>query len=268
MTIITGETRIFPILGDPIAQVRSPQFLTQILQRREKNGIVPPMHVAPEHFIDVMQSLRKTQNVHGIVITIPHKIPALDACDLVSERAKFVGSVNIIRKQSNGQLYGDNVDGIGYLDGVKKEGFDVKGKRALLIGAGGAGSAVAFEILQREAEYLAIYDLDQDRLNSLIKRLNERFPNRAGVGDQDPTGFDFIANVTPVGMRAGDPYPVDVSKLNSKQFVADAITKPEVSPMVEHARSLGCNTMVGAGMFNAEAEILVDFMLRDHPINN
>ncbi|TYL48839.1 shikimate dehydrogenase family protein [Marinomonas sp. IMCC 4694] len=263
MTVITGDTRLFPILGDPIAQVRSPEFLTRILQRRQENGIVTPMHVAPEHFTQVMESLRYTQNVHGIVITIPHKIPALAACDSTSERAQFIGSVNIIRKQNDGLLYGDNVDGIGYLDGVKKEGFEVSNTRALLIGAGGAGSAVAFEILQRGAAYLAIFDLDQQRLHSLIERLNMRFPNRAGVGNQDPTGFDFIANVTPVGMRPNDPYPVDIHKLHSGQFVADAITKPEVSPMIEHARSLGCCTMVGAGMFNAEAEILVEFMLKD-----
>ena len=266
MQTINGETKLFPILGDPIAQVRSPEFLTGILHRREENAIVPPMHVTPDKLVETVDILKAMQNVHGLVITVPHKIPSLKVCDAVSERAKFVGSVNIIRKQSDGSLYGDNVDGIGYMDGIKKEGFEVQGKRALLIGAGGAGSAVAFEILQRGAAYLAIFDVDADRLNSLVSRLNARFPGRVGAGDQNPTGFDLVANVTPVGMRAGDPYPVAVERLTGAQFVADAITKPAVSPMVEYARSLGCNTMVGAGMFNAEAEILVDFMLKDHEI--
>lgn len=266
MQTLNGETILFPILGDPIAQVRSPEFLTELLARREQNAIVPPMHVTPEDFTSTIQTLKAMQNVHGIVITIPHKIPSLKVCDVVSERAEFVGSVNIIRKQSNGQLYGDNVDGIGYLDGIKKEGFEVIGKRALLIGAGGAGSAVAFEILHRGAEHLSIFDVDNARLSSLVERLAARFPGRVSVGNQNPTGFDLVANVTPVGMRAGDPYPVQIEHLNGQQFVADAITKPAVSPMVEYARSLGCNTMVGAGMFNAEAEILVDFMLHDHPL--
>lgn len=264
MKLLNGETKIFPIMGDPIAQVRSPEHLTAILHNKGENGIVPPMHVSPENFQDAVITCRKTHNIHGIVITIPHKIPALNVCDRVSERAAFVGSVNIIRKQSNGELYGDNVDGIGYMDGVAKEGYQVTGQRALLIGAGGAGSAVAYEILKRGADYLAIFDVDEARLSSLIQRLEKEFPGKVGTGSQDPTGFDFVANVTPVGMRAGDPYPVDVTKLNADQFIADAITKPEVSPMVEHARSLGCKTMTGAGMFNAEAEILVDFMLQDH----
>jgi shikimate dehydrogenase len=261
MTTITGETRLFPILGDPIAQVRSPRYLTEILERRGQNAIVPPMHVAPEHLATTVAALKATHNVDGLVITIPHKIPTLDLCDAVTERARFVGSVNIVRKREDGSWIGDNVDGIGYMDGIKNLGFDVAGKRALLVGAGGAGSAVAFEILDRGASYLGIYDISPERLSSLVTRLNDRFPKRVGVQRNDPTGYDLIANVTPVGMKKDDPYPVDIDQFNAGQFVADAITKPEVSPMVEAARAKGCNTMTGAGMFNAEAEILVDYML-------
>lgn len=257
---LNGETQLFPILGDPIAQVRSPQFLSQILARRGINAIVPPMHVKPADLAAVVGVLRTTQNVAGIVVTIPHKVTCLAHCDEVSERAAFVGSVNIIRKTAEGKLIGDNVDGIGYLDGIATEGGQVKGKRFLLVGVGGAGSAVAFEVLQRGASYLAIHDLNTERRDAIIQSLAKQFPNKVGIGSPDPTGFDFVANVTPVGMKEGDPYPVDVAKLKASQFVADAITRPEVSPMVVYARELGCNTMVGEGMFNAEAEILVDFM--------
>ncbi|HPY39046.1 MAG TPA: hypothetical protein PLM98_00905 [Thiolinea sp.] len=258
--ILNGETQLFPIIGDPIAQVRSPQFLSQILAGRGVNAIVPPMQVKPADLSQVMATLRATQNVGGIVVTIPHKVTCLAHCDAVSERAAFVGSVNIIRKTVDGKLVGDNVDGIGYLDGIGKEGGDVQGKRFLLVGVGGAGAAVAFEVLQRGASYLAIHDLNTERRDAIIQNLAGKFPNRVGVGSPDPIGFDFVANVTPVGMREGDPYPVDVTQLKAHQFVADAITRPEVSPMVAYARELGCHTMVGAGMFNAEAEILVDFM--------
>lgn len=257
---LNGETRLFPIVGDPIAQVRSPQFLSEILARRSINAIVPPMHVKPVDLAVVMGVLRSTQNVGGIVVTIPHKVTCLSYCDAVSERAAFVGSVNIIRKTADGKLVGDNVDGIGYLDGIANEGGRVEAKRFLLVGVGGAGAAVAFEVLQRGASYLAIHDLNTERRDAIIQRLAAKFPNKVGVGSPDPTGFDFVANVTPVGMREGDAYPVDVRKLQAHQFVADAITRPEVSPLVAYARQLGCNTMLGAGMFNAEAEILVDFM--------
>lgn len=258
---LNGETRLFPIIGDPIAQVRSPQFLSAILAQRGVNALVPPLHVKPADLPALMAVLASTQNVDGVVVTIPHKVSALAYCTQVSERAVFVGSVNIMRKLPDGGFVGDNVDGIGYLDGMAKEGFNVTGKRALLVGVGGAGSAVAFEILQRGARYLAIHDLDVSRRDAIIQRLAAKFPGKVGVGSPDPSGFDLVANVTPVGMKAGDPYPVDVHKLHKGQFVADAITRPEVSPLVAFARTVGCNTMIGAGMFNAEADILVDFML-------
>lgn len=259
--LLNGETQLYPILGDPIAQVRSPQFLTALLHHRGINAQVPPFQVSSKDFANVIHALKQVQNVKGFVITIPHKIPSLDVCDHVSERAQFIGSVNIIHKTEDGLLKGDNVDGLGYLDGIEKEGFSVLNKRALLIGAGGAGSAVAFEILKRGATHLSVYDVDAQRLERLINALNVHFPGQASLGSTNPEGYDLIANVTPVGMRPNDPYPVEVEKFLSRQFVADAITKPEVSPMIEYARSLGCNTMVGAGMFNAEAEILVDFMV-------
>ncbi|WP_240722837.1 shikimate dehydrogenase [Poseidonocella sp. HB161398] len=258
---LDGETLLFPVIGDPIAQVRSPRFLTEILHRRGVNAIVPPLHIAPEGVPAAMAAFRGMQNLRGLVVTIPHKMASLGYCDAVSERARFVGSVNVIHKDAAGRFIGDNVDGIGYLDGIAKLGFDVAGKRALLIGVGGAGSAVAYEILDRGAAHLSIADLDEARRDRILAALDERFPGRVSAGSDDPAGADLVANVTPCGMREGDPYPADPSKMHKGQFVADAITKPEVSPMVAAARALGCATMTGAGMFEAQAEILVDYLL-------
>jgi len=258
---LNGETLIFPIIGDPIGQVRSPIFLTDILQTRGINAIVPPLHIRPDGFSKAMGAFRDMQNLRGVVVTIPHKIPALDFCDVLSDRARFVGSVNVIHKDAEGTLIGDNVDGIGYMDGVEALGFDIAGKRALLVGVGGAGSAVAFEILQRGAAHLQIADLSVERRDATISGLNERFPGKVSIGSDDPTGVDFVANVTPCGMRVDDPFPANPSKMHAGQFVADSITRPEVTPMLEAARARGCKTMTGAGMFNAEAERLVDFLL-------
>ncbi|APZ53607.1 shikimate dehydrogenase family protein [Salipiger abyssi] len=258
---LDGETILFPVIGDPIAQVRSPRFLSEILATRGVNALVPPLHIHAEHMTAAMESFRHMQNVRGLVITIPHKMASLAFCDVVSDRARFVGSVNVIHKDSEGRFIGDNVDGIGYLDGIKALGFEPAGKTALLIGAGGAGSAVAFEILDRGAAHLTISDLDETRLSRIVSALDEKFPGRVAAGSNDPTGMDLVANVTPCGMREGDPFPSDPALMSPETFVADAITRPEVSPMVAAARAKGCNTMTGAGMFNAEAERLVDFLL-------
>jgi shikimate dehydrogenase len=258
---LTGETRLYYIVGDPIGQVKSPPALTAILVGRGANALVVPAHVAPEDLDLFMKAARATRNVDGIVVTVPHKLAALAHCDEATERARFAGSTNVMRRGADGRWRGDNTDGQGYMDGVKAAGFDVAGKTALLVGAGGAGSAIASEILARGAAHLRVHDIDATRRDRIVARLGERFPGRVSVGDADPTGVDLVANATPLGMREGDPLPVDAAKLVGSQFVADVITRPEISPLLVAARALGCATMPGAGMFNAQAELLVDRML-------
>ncbi|MFZ2099172.1 MAG: shikimate dehydrogenase [Oricola sp.] len=258
---LDGETRIFPIIGDPIAQVKSPALLTASLVSRGANALVIPAHIRPDDLPVYMQALDKTLNADGLVVTVPHKIAALEYCDEATERARFAGSTNVMRRMADGRWFGDNSDGCGYMDGIAKEGFSVAGKKALLVGCGGAGSAIAYEILARGASLLAIHDADIDRRDRVVARLETRFPSKVRAGSADPTGFDLVANATPMGMRESDPYPVDVDKLTAAQFIADVITKPQISPLLVRARALGCATMPGLGMFNAQVEILADFLL-------
>lgn len=147
------------------------------------------------------------RNSPGIVVTVPHKTPCLDACARVTDRTRASGAVNIMIRDG-GDWIGDATDGQGYLDGIAAEGFDVVGKPALLVGTGGAGSAIAYEILARGASELALHDIDAARRDGLIARLNERFPGKARAGGTDPRGFALVANATPLGMRDGDPLPV------------------------------------------------------------
>ena len=165
------------------------------------------------------------------------------------------------RRGADGRWRGDNTDGQGYLDGIAARGLDVAGKTTLLVGAGGAGSAIAYEILARGAAHLKVHDIDAARRERVIGRLAERFPGRVGPGETDPTGVALVANATPLGMREGDPLAVDVARLVPTQFVADVITKPDPSPLIAAARRIGCATMPGAGMFNAQADLLVDILL-------
>ncbi|SFU16083.1 shikimate dehydrogenase [Mesorhizobium sp. YR577] len=257
----SGETRLFPVVGDPIEQVKSPSAITRILAAHGENAIVVPMHVGAADLGHLVEALTKVHNVDGILVTVPHKFAALGYCASATERARFAGSANVIRKIENGWC-GDNTDGMGFLDGIAREGFDIVGKSALLIGCGGAGSAIAFEILERGASELAIHDIDVARRDDIVVRLDARFPGKVRSGSDDPTGFDFVANATPMGMRPGDPLPVDVSRLGAGQFVACVVTKPEVPPLIAEARLRGCGTMTGTGMFDAQAETLVDFLLQ------
>ncbi|WP_434287769.1 shikimate dehydrogenase family protein [Celeribacter sp. SCSIO 80788] len=257
---LNGETRLYPIAGDPIAQVKSPGLLTGILVARGINALVVPAHVAPKDYAAFVAAMTSMPNVGGLIATVPHKQATLAFCDHPTERAVFAGSVNVMHKREDGTWQGDNTDGQGYMNGVAACGFEIEGKRALLVGVGGAGAAIAYEILARGAAYLAIHDVDAARRDATIARLEGRFPGKVGAGRADPTGYDFIGNATPVGMREGDPLPIEAEKYQSHQFVADSITKPEITPQLQIAQSKGCAIMPGIGMFNAQADLLVDVM--------
>jgi shikimate dehydrogenase len=261
MIELSGETRIFPIVGDPIAQVRSPKFLTQIMEAKGINGIVPPFQVKSENIEQFFSTIKQTQNIDGLVVTLPHKSAALALCDQVTNRASIIGSVNITRRLSDGRFVGDNTDGEAYITAVRNCGGNPAGKRVIQIGVGGAGSAVAYEFLAQGAAELHIFDLDQARLKSSVYKLNTEFPGRVFKAlSNDPSGMDIVANVTPVGMRESDPTPVPADKLTADMFYADAITKPAITRLGEAARALGCKASAGADMFDAQALKLVEFM--------
>lgn len=207
-----------------------------------------------------MQGLHSARNVDGVLVTIPHKNMALNLCEAATERARFVGSANVVRRAEEG-WFGDNTDGLGYLDGLERHGFSVAGKSALLVGCGGAGSAIAFEILLRGARELALHDVDVEKRDDLAARLQQRFSGKVRIGDADPANFDLVANATPMGMKQTDPLPVLVDRLEPWQFVACVVTLPEIPKLIELARQRGCRTMTGADMFDAQSEILADFLL-------
>lgn len=257
---VDGETRVFPIVGHPIGQVKSPASLSRIMAGRGFNGLVVPVDILPGDLPGWLAQAKAMRNVDGIVVTVPHKVACLAFCARASARARASGAVNIMVREGDGWA-GDATDGHGYLDGIAAEGFDVAGKPALLVGAGGAGSAIAYEILARGASEFALHDIDTAKRDALIARLNEAFPGRARAGGTDPRGFALVANATPLGMREGDPLPVDTELLTPDQFVADVVTRPAVPPLIAAARAKGCRTMPGSGMFDAQAVLLAELLM-------
>ncbi len=264
---LDGETRLFAILGDPIAQVKSPGGITQAMVRRGANAILVPMHVRPAEYDAFMRAAPGIQNLEGLVMTVPHKIPATVYVETLTDRARFLGACNILRRITpGGGWHADATDGYGCVTAMTSAGFDPAGKRALLIGAGGAGSAIALSLVEAGVAELAIHDAMTDRRDSLIGRLNALAnSNGRGTpvrgGSTDPTGFDLAVNATPLGMKPTDPLPMDVGRLSPSAFAADVITAPVVSPFLEAAGARGCRTQTGVDMFSAQVEFIADFLL-------
>ena len=257
---LDGATRLIAIVGDPIAQVKSPAGVTASLQARGRNAIVVPMHVTAIDLDRFVHGASLARNLDGIIVTIPHKFAMTAYCTTLSARAKFLGAVNTLRRNADGTWHGDMFDGLGFVAHMQHGHGEVRGKRALIVGAGGAGTAIAHALLEAGTAHCAIHDADWARRDHLIARLSSAFVGSASLGTDDPSGFDIVVNATPLGMRLTDPLPFQPKRLTARMVVGDVITAPVVSPLLEQARSVGCRTQTGVDMFNAVRELIVDFL--------
>ncbi|BDT68458.1 shikimate dehydrogenase (NADP(+)) [Comamonadaceae bacterium OS-1] len=258
---LSGATRIHFIVGDPIAQVKSPAGVTQALQSHGHNAYVIPAHVAPAKLAAWVDGVSLAQNVDGIIVTVPHKFACFDLCATTSDRAAFLHTVNTMRRNPDGTWHGDMFDGLGFVSALQDNGCQPEGKKALLVGAGGAGSAIAHALVMAGVRELAIFDAEPNRRTTLVDRLASLGRCAVTHGSADPTGFDIVLNATPVGMQVGDPYPLDADKIQSTMFVGCVITAPAITPLIAAARAKGCGTMTGAHMFARVRDLMVNFLL-------
>jgi shikimate dehydrogenase len=141
-------------------------------------------------------------------------------------------------------------------------GAEPAGARVLLVGAGGAGSAIAIALLEAGVRELIIHDADKSRVATLIELLSGPGQGRVSAGPPDPTGCDLVCNATPMGMEENDPLPVDAALLRSSMFVGDVIAGQGVTPFLQAAEAAGCNTANGGHMVEAAQDVIADFMLR------
>ena len=257
---LNGATRIHVTIGDPIAQVKSPAGVTQGFAARGADAIMIPLQVKPADIEDFFRLAKKLPNLDGIIITVPHKPVAFHHCDQTSERSRVLEVANVMRRGPDGRWSGDMTDGSGFTAALKRNGFDPNGKRVLQVGAGGAGSAIALS-LAMEGANVTLADLDKAKRDALIARLARHGHRITATDKADPSGFDLVINATPAGMRQSDPLPVDASKLSAGQFVADVITMPAMTPLLEAAKANGCRTQTGVEMFNAQVDFICDFLL-------
>jgi len=265
---LSGETLVVPIIGDPIAQVKSPDGITRTFAGRGCNAVVVPLQVAPADFDALITGVSRSASIGGLIATVPHKFGLAAHCATLTDRARFLGSVNVARRNADGTWHGDQVDGAAFVAAVRAAGGTPEDARALQVGAGGAGSAIALALLEAGVAELALHDADNTRRDALIGRLRDRVGDRVTAGSPDPAGFGLVANATPMGMRPGDPYPVDVASLKPDTFVGDVVTKPAVPPLIEAARRVGCRTSTGGDMFATVAGLIADFLLAEGPLRS
>lgn len=257
----SGATRVHFIVGDPIAQVKSPFGVTQAFEQVGRDAICVPAHISTAELGQWLDGVSRAKNVDGVIVTVPHKFDCYALCATASPRAEFLKTVNTMRRNADGSWHGDMFDGMGYVQAMRLKGCAPEGKKALLVGAGGAGSAIAHGLVMAGVSTLAIHDPDTTRRDTLMARLASLNMAKISAGSADPSGMDIAINATPIGMQAGDPLPIDASQFKPQMFVGCVITAPAVPPLIEAARAQGCNTTTGADMFAQVRDLMVNFLL-------
>ena len=258
---LNGESRLFPIIGEPVRFVRSPQSLTASFAAQGHNGMCIPMEVPDADLDRVMQGLAVTRNIDGLLVTMPHKATAFDYCATWSETAGLLRCVSVMRRNADRTWHGDMLDGRAFVKAQVDAGANPEDARVLLVGAGSAGAAIAIALLGAGVRELRIHDSDDARVEALIALAPQSYRERMAASPADPHGCDMVCNATPMGLHAADPPPLDVKRLSSSMFVGDVIAGHGLTPLLQAAQKAGCMTANGAQMVDAVQEMMVGFML-------
>ncbi|KLN52703.1 shikimate dehydrogenase family protein [Variovorax paradoxus] len=261
MTNITGNTRIFGILADPIHHVKTPQGINRLLETSAFDGVMVPIHVRSEDLADMVRGLRRMNNLDGFVVTVPHKTAMPALCDELTPAAARIGAVNVVRRTADGRLVGGMLDGEGFVAGLRSAGIEPAGRSAYLAGAGGAASAIAYALAQSGVARLTVANRTMAKAEELVTRMKEDFPDLAiAVGTGDPSHHDLVVNGTSLGLRDGDALPLDVERLMPEQVVAEIIMQPPETPLLRAAAARGCKVHFGAPMLASQVALMAEFM--------
>lgn len=258
--MIDGATRLLGIVGDPIAQVRSPPLWTALFRHNGINAVCVPYHVKPPALERFLNGLREVENLIGLLVTIPHKFGAARFAASVTPRSRMVGTANILRKRPDGGWEGDILDGVGFVLALQASGQSIAGRRAIVVGAGGAGSAIAFALAEAGAASLAIADIDPARAEGLARRITALAGVPSSVSSAKAEGFDLVVNASPLGMKPDDPIPCDLTGLTSGTIVGDVVISRTLTPVLRDAQARGCHVQPGAAMTDHQVTAMASFL--------
>ncbi|MGS0744123.1 shikimate dehydrogenase family protein [Glaciimonas sp. GG7] len=263
MLEISGTTRIFPVIGWPVEQVKAPTLFNAYFTQHGIDARVIPLKVKPSDYIAAVRTLMAMENVGGIFVSIPHKPMSVDAVDQPTSRALLAGACNAIYKGADGQIIGDLIDGEGFIRAFDQtcagQPFNWATARTLVVGSGGVGCAIAASLATRGIGHVAIYDTRAAQAESLRERLQQSFPNtEISIGAPSAAGYDLVVNSTPLGMSPDDPLPLDLNGIAPTCIVADCGMKIEMTKLLVEAQRHGCRIQKGREMMIEQSPLYLE----------
>ncbi|WP_268799990.1 shikimate dehydrogenase family protein [Pseudomonas huanghezhanensis] len=257
---VSGRTRLYAMLGNPVAQVRSPTVMNARFRAAGIDALLFAAQASAQSLRAVVTGLKAMDNVHGLLVTIPHKISMLQHADVLLPSARRVGAINALRRETDGTWTADMFDGQGFLTALLAKGLSVEGKTIRLYGAGGAGMAIAVALADAGARRIGLIDPDRQKATDIAHQLQQACPDCYIEADVDSVApVQVIINASPVGMYAGDGLPGPMGDLDPSVIVGDVIIGAEPTPLLRYAQRSGCATVDGIEMHSGQMQALMSF---------
>lgn len=266
---LTGATRIIPVLGYPIAHVRAPRVYNPAFEAAGLDWCQVPLGVHPDDLAAALAQLARVENIIGLNVTIPHKAAACALCRRVGPEALRTGVVNTLRREADGHWSGESFDGFGFVEAARHHGMLRPGQPALVVGTGGAGTAIAFALAAASVKDLVLVNREPARAAKLARELREADPQvRVRVGLQHAAQAGLAVNATSLGLHAGDALPFDPAALAPGTAVFDIIAARDTELMAA-AQSLGLPTLGGRPMIEHQVAAQIAFWRGEpHPLQS
>jgi shikimate dehydrogenase len=246
---INGNTQLIAHIGYPTHSFKSPMIYNPYFASAGINAVVVPMGCQTPDYPVFLKSVFNLTNICGALITMPHKVVTVGLLDEVTATVRVAGACNAVKKLADGRLVGDMFDGAGFVRGVQRKGFDLVGKRVLVVGSGGVGCAIAASLAGTGIAAISLFDVNTASAEALGQRLKQNYPQiDVRTGSNDPAHHDLVVNATPMGMNEGDALPMDVSRISPDAFVGEVVMRTEMTAFLQAAQNRGCRVQVGSDM--------------------
>lgn len=258
--MIRATTSLIAHIGYPTHAFKAPLIYNPYFEHAGIDAVVVPMGCRETAYPALLRALFTLENIAGALITMPHKVTTVALLDEVSPAARIAGSCNAVRRAADGRLVGDMFDGEGFVRGLRRKGCVITGATALVVGAGGVGSAIAASLAAGGVAELALFDRQPGIAEALAQRLRVHHAGlRVTTGANDAAGRDIVVNATPLGMAEGDPLPTDVERIERCAFVGEVVMRETITPFLRAARERGCTYQVGTDMLFEQIPAYLEF---------
>ncbi len=259
--MITGTTRLYAIIGDPITHVRTPMAFNDYFSARNIDAICLPILIGRDDLPKGWAGLKSIANLDGFIVTAPHKAELARLCDKLEGDGLYTGVVNTIRREPDGSYSGTLLDGRGFVSGLIKQGHQVKGQRFYMAGAGGAGTALAFALADAGAAALTIHNRTRSKAEKLVTDVGTAYPDiDILIGTADAGGHTIVVNATSLGLKSDDGHSFDLASADPSALVAEVVMKPDMTPLLIAAEKRGHKIHFGIHMLNSQLDLMMDFL--------